>query len=148
MGSAMLRARGSEGGFDVMGAVADRILISRLLVLQSKRLLLATAETDLVVKATDATQSAVRRRQSEVRRAQGLYNEAVLRWGEPVSQQYRLVAYSSLVAKAERLRAVLRDAAPKFPHSDRSELMADVENLRTIIENWNEVLRNAMAEVA
>jgi hypothetical protein len=131
-----------------MGAVADRILTSRLLVLQSKRLLLATAETILVVKATGEAQSAVQRRLGEVRRAQGLYNDAVLRWGEPVSPQYRIVAYSSLVAKAERLREVLRSAAPHFAHSDRSELLADADNLGMIIQSWSEVLRNAMAEVA
>ena len=128
--------------------MADRILTSRLLVLQSRRLLLASAETDLVVNVTDEARSAVQRHKGEVQRAQRLYNEAVLRWGEPVSPQYRLVAYTSLVAKAERLTVVLRGAASNFPHADRTELLADVESLRTIIASWNEVLRDAMAEVA
>ena len=148
MGSPVLRGRGLPRGVDPMAALADRILTSRLLVLQSKRLVLSTAEVNLRIRPTEDARIAVQRHATGVRRAQQLYNEAVLTWGEPVSPQYRLVAYSSLVAKAERLRAALSGAVPHFGHADRSELMADVENLSSIIESWNEVLRNAMAEVA
>ena len=128
--------------------VPANIVSSKLVILESKRSLLAKAQNHLHVAGTQQARTDVRRCESDVRRAQGRYNEAVVRWGEPSTAQYRLVAYGSLVDKAEHLRGTLLGAAPNFPNRDRRELLADVESLEAIIASWSEVLRNAMGAVA
>src|SRR5256885_16339325 len=124
-----------------MPQTGDLILTSKYLVLQSKRMLLSRAQ----VHPGDHAQVEVERLEKEVSGAHERYSAAVLRWGVPATAEYRLIAYASLIARGERLKAALAGSRDGLAPDDRREVMEDISTLERIIEGWRDVTRQSMA---
>jgi hypothetical protein len=123
--------------------IGENVVRSRLLVLQSKRLLLTNANTRLLVSAKDQAEIDVEKLSSAVREAHRRYNETVLKWGSPDTPQYRLIAYGSMIAKAENLQSRLRHARG-LGFEDRG-LQDELVALETMIDGWRSTVREAMS---
>ncbi len=119
--------------------VGNNIVASRLLVLQTKRILLTRA------RANSTNDVDIERYASAVRTAHERYNEAVLQWASASSDQYVLVAYTSLIAKAELLHAKLQNASDEMPSPDSGQLAIEARALETIIGGWRAVARRSMS---
>ena len=130
---------------DGSGKLAEMIVTSKLLVLQSKRILLTGAQGKLDRYGREQTRVDVARLESEVRYAHERYNDAVLHWASPQTPQYQLVAYTSLISKGERLLASLRRALNELPLHDRDETMSEIKNLEKIVDGWRSLARASMA---
>jgi len=124
----------------------DQLVSSRLLILQSKRMLLTGAKRKMNASGSEQARADVGRYEAAVAQAHARYNETVLRWGSADTAQYRLIAYGSLIVKAERLRASLLVAGGPMSPADRRELISDVAVLNSIIANWRGLSRQSMLE--
>src|SRR5579872_1955433 len=113
-----MRPASAKGAFR---GVSDRIVSSKLLVLQSKRLLLTNASVKCQFSGGEKAEAEVARLEGAVQSALERYNDAVLTWASAMTPQYRLVAYNSLIGKAERLRRSLENPPGELPAADRRE---------------------------
>jgi hypothetical protein len=123
----------------------NKIITSRLLILESKRLLLNS-----VLRRFDNTGDAplgarVETLRGEAAHAQHVYRTVMLAWGSPEDPDYWLIAYTRLIEMGHALTGKLRDATAQLPVSERYEASADVEMLEEIVANWRESLKTAMA---
>jgi len=125
--------------------VSDMIVSSKLLVLQSKRLLLTNASVKRRMSGGEKSEAEARL-EGAVQSALERYNSAVLTWSSAMTPQYRLVAYNSLIGKAERLRASLANPPGELSADDRREVLADLRALQHIIDGWRDIARSSMAE--
>jgi hypothetical protein len=125
---------------------AKEIITSRLLVLQSKRLMLRNIERRLKQKNDDTILARKEKLRADVVHAHDLYRTTMLTLGSPEHAGYWVVAYSSLIGKANGLTAALRTASEELPVAERYEASSDVEMLEHIVGGWTQALRNAMAE--
>jgi len=125
--------------------VSDMIVSSKLLVLQSKRLLLTNASVKRRMSGGEKSEAEARL-EGAVQSALERYNSAVLTWSSAMTPQYRLVAYNSLIGKAERLRAALANPPGELSADDRREVLADLRALQHIIDGWRDIARSSMAE--
>jgi hypothetical protein len=119
--------------------VGNNIVASRLLVLQTKRILLTRA------RANTTDDIDIERYAGAVRTAHERYNQAVLEWGSASSDQYVLVAFTSLIAKAELLHAKLQSASDELPAPDSGQLAIEARALETIIGRWRGIARRSMS---
>ena len=124
---------------------ADAIIMSRLLVLQSKRLLLNNALRRLARSSDDHNRNLAERLQREIDAAQSSYRASILAFESPERIEYWLVAYARLIDVGGALMARLRQAVPDLPAGERSAASADVEMLEAIIGTWTESMRSSMA---
>lgn len=122
--------------------LGDTIVSARLLILQSKRVMLVRAISRLAGRAPDPRMV---RLQGEVNSAHDRYRDSVLKWGAADSSQYWLVAYSTLVDKAEGLSAAMWRATDALPPPDRTLVADDARKLDGIINSWRELARSTMA---
>jgi hypothetical protein len=122
------------------------IVSSKLLVLQSKRLLLTNAAVTRRLAGRETSEAEMARLEGAVQHALERYNSAVLTWASALTPQYRLVAYNSLIAKAERLRSSLENPPGELPAADRREVLADLSALQRIIDGWRNIARASMGE--
>ncbi len=136
-----MRSASAEG---TLRGVSDRIVTSKLLVLQSKRLLLTNASVKRQFSGGERSEAEVARLEGAVRDALERYNTAVLTWASAMTPQYRLVAYNSLIGKAERLRSALANPPGELPAADRREVLADLGVLQRIIDGWRDIARASM----
>jgi hypothetical protein len=127
------------------GRAADLIVTSKLLVLQSKRMLLTSAHGRHDRYGHEKTRIDVERLEHEVKHAHDRYTDAVLRWASPRTPQYQLVAYTSLIAKGERLLASLRRASEQLSPDDRGATMKEMRELEAIIAGWRSIARESMS---
>ncbi len=127
----------------ILERVAEKIVTSRLLVLQSKRILLCNARTRQRIDATEQAAVDIERLEAAVHEAWERYHEAVLHFASPQTPQYRLVAFSSLIARAELLQSKL-ESASELGGVDRHELHAEMRNLEQILSGWRANLRASM----
>ena len=125
--------------------VSEMIVSSKLLVLQSKRLLLTNASVKRRMSGGEKSEAEARL-EGAVQSALERYNSAVLTWSSAMTPQYRLVAYNSLIGKAERLRASLANPPGELSADDRREVLADLRALQHIIDGWRDIARSSMAE--
>jgi hypothetical protein len=123
--------------------LGDTIVSARLLILQSKRVMLIRAISRLAGRRPDARMV---RLQGEVNGAHARYRDSVLKWGAVDSSQYWLVAYSTLVDKAEGLSSAMWRAADELPAPDRNQVADDARKLDGIIKSWRELARTTMAQ--
>jgi hypothetical protein len=120
--------------------VADSIVSSRLLIVQSKRLILASVERRFRLHGEDSLRARTDLLRDETTRAHHTYRSAVLTWGRSTSHEFQVIAYSSLVNMAESLVLDLRDTIGGLPAGDQFEVATDVEMLEGFIDEWR---RNA-----
>ncbi|HKV88880.1 MAG TPA: hypothetical protein VJT78_12860 [Candidatus Dormibacteraeota bacterium] len=126
-------------------STAENIIMSKLLVLQTKRLLLNGALDRADEHAPESMLENVERLRREADQAQHAYRTAVLSYGSPVSSDYWLVAYGRLIESGTALMKRLRDATYELPPAERYEVSADIEALEGIVDRWTEARRHAMA---
>jgi len=125
--------------------VSEMIVSSKLLVLQSKRLLLTNASVRRRMSGGEKSEAEARL-EDAVQKALERYNAAVLTWSSAMTPQYRMVAYNSLIGKAERLRTSLENPPGELPAADRREVRADRLALQVIIDGWRNIARASMTE--
>jgi hypothetical protein len=135
------------GSASVLAALAERIISSRLLVLQSKRIQLDVAQARRRRGGSEMG-AYVGRLERDVSVATERYKSAVINWGDGGTPQFLIVAYGSLIQKAERLRTALENGSPSLSATDRLEVEAEVRALEGIINGWRSVTRQSMLEVA
>jgi len=123
----------------------SKIITSRMLILQSKRLLLVSLRRRLAATGVGALKKRVDGLQAEAALAQHQYRDAVLNWASPEDADYWVVAYTRLIEMGNVLSGKLRDAAVVLPVQERGEITADIEMLEEIVERWTESKRESMA---
>jgi len=126
--------------------VAQSVVTSRLLILQSKRLMLDRCQRRL---DRDEADEEARRRvdvlRSQTDAAQHAYRSVILAWGSPENAEYWIVAYGRLIDMGTTLTQKLRDAVVELPLAERYQVSADVESLESIVGEWTEKMRRSMA---
>ena len=126
--------------------LAQSVLTSRLLILQSKRLMLGRYQRKL---DCDGSDEEARRRvevlRSQTDAAQHAYRSVILAWGSPENAEYWIVAYGRLIDMGTTLTQKLRDAVAELPLAERYQVSADVESLESIVGEWTEKMRRSMA---
>ena len=118
--------------------------MSRLLILQSKRLLLHSLERRAGEVGMESLQGRVERMRLDASQAQHDYRAAVLRLGSPQHKDYWVIAYSRLIEMGQVLTGKLRAAALDLSPAERYEISADVEMLETVVDGWTESMRRSM----
>ena len=123
----------------------SKIITSRMLILQSKRLLLVSLRRRLAATGVGALKKRVDGLQAEAALAQHQYRDAILNWASPEDADYWVVAYSRLIEMGNVLTGKLRDASVVLPLEERGEVSADIEMLEEIVQSWTESRRESMA---
>jgi hypothetical protein len=124
---------------------AEQIIMSRLLILQSKRLLLNSTERLAEETGMQSLQARVDRLRREANQAQHDYRAAMLRLGSPQQRDYWLIAYGRLIEMGQVLTGKLRTAALDLSPAERYEVSADVEMLEAVVDGWIASLKRSMA---
>jgi hypothetical protein len=125
--------------------VANQIIMSRLLVMQSKRLMLTSAQRRLEKTESVSVEERVARLSRETEAANHAYRAAVLSLGSPDDRDYWVVAYGRLIDVGRTLAQRLRRATPDLPPAERYEVAADAEMLEEIVAGWSESMKGSMA---
>ena len=119
--------------------------MSRLLILQSKRMLLHSLQRRYDETGNPRMLPRIDRLRMEADRAQHHYRSSMLRLGSPDHADYWVIAYSRLIEMGEVLSGKLRTAAVDLAPDDRYEVSADVEMLEAVVDRWRESMRLSMA---
>jgi len=119
--------------------------MSRLLVLQTKRLMLNSIQRRLARSESESVRERAEGLARETQQAQFRYRKAILDYGSPASSDYWLVAYGRLIEAGGALRSKLRSALGDLPADDRYEVSTDIEALDAILDGWNVSMRTAMS---
>lgn len=127
-----------------LGSTGDLIVMSRLLVLQSRRILLTSCMNKMRATGNEVLRTRVAELQKNVERAHSDYSKAVLAWASPDTAQYWLVAHQTMIDGAEELVTYLRDSADELPQPDRGEIGGDIARLEEIIERWRDAMVTTM----
>jgi len=141
-----LKENDSREAGQMRAGVAQSVLTSRLLILQSKRLMLDRYQRRLDRDEADdeaRLRVGVLRRQTDA--AQHAYRSVILAWGSPENAEYWIVAYGRLIDMGTTLTQKLRDAVVELPLAERYQVSADVESLESIVGEWMEKMRRSMA---
>lgn len=128
-----------------MHSTGDLIVMSRLLVMQSKRILLASCANRLRSTGNEHLRARLAELESEAEKAHRNYRKAVLAWASSETAQYWLVAQQSMIEGAEDLVAQLRESAGELPQPDRGEVGGDIVRIEKIIGRWREGLLESIA---
>ena len=134
-----VRRQGEAAVTPVMGRLhptGDLIVMSRLLVLQSKRLLIASCTNKLRATGDDRFRRRLASLQTDSETALSEYRRAVLDWAAPETAQYWLVAHQTMIEGAEELVTHMRASADELPQPDRGDIGDDIVRLEAIIERW------------
>lgn len=126
-------------------SVAEAIVTSRLLVLQSKRLLLTSTETCLVKQGNEQLRARAGRLRTQTDEAQHAYREALLKWGSPGTPDYWPVAYTKLIEVGTALIAKLRSVPRRLSPTEGFEVATEVEMLEDVVNKWREEVRASMS---
>jgi hypothetical protein len=126
--------------------LADEVISSRLLILQSKRLMLRSLERRLGDGDSAGMRGRVERMRADVGVANQTYIDAMLKLGSASNADYWLVAYGRLIEMGNSLGAALRLAAIDLPLAERYQASSDVEMMEHLVGGWTESLRKVMAE--
>ena len=125
-------------------SLADSIITSRLLVLQSKRLMLHSVERRAKKRKVESLIRRVEELRAEADSAQDGYRQAMFQYGSPNDHDYWVIAYSRLITMGRVLTFKLREASTSMPARDRAQVSPDLEMLEGMVEEWGESMRTAM----
>ena len=117
----------------------DLIVMSRLLVLQTRRLLLASSQ-----KKVRATNPDLVRLKEAAAKAHLEYRKAVLAWASPDTSQFWMVSYATMIDGLDELAGRLRTSSQELPMQDRHELEADLVRLDEITGRWRASMLSPM----
>lgn len=127
--------------------VADQIIMSRLLVMQAKRLVLTSAQLRAkMYEGESQLEGNVVRLSRETEAANHAYRTAVLNLGSPDDRDYWVVAYGRLIDVGRTLAHRLRKATADLPPAERYEVSADAEMLEEVVAGWTGSMHRLMRE--
>ena len=138
-------------GGGMIPSVAQNIVTSRLLVLQSKRLMLKSLERRAsgdVVRPLDGVEERLRKVRGDIERADATYQRVILSLGEPSDGEFWLIAYRALIEKASALVERMRGATVALPAAERFAAAADVEMLEELVGSWQDAIRSGIVKGA
>src|SRR5690348_4072759 len=128
-----------------LSLTGDLIVMSRLLVLQTRRRLLASSQKDRgVANAGHDILAEVTRLSAAANKAHAEYKKAVLDWAAPETSQFSMVSYAAMIDGLEELAGKLRTSSQELPTQDRADLDADVDRLDEIIGRWRASMMSSM----
>jgi len=128
-----------------LSLTGDLIVMSRLLVLQTRRRLLASSQKDRgIANAGHDLLSEVTRLSEAATKAHEEYRKAVLDWASPETSQFSMVSYATMIDGLEELAGRLRTSSIELPTEDRLELDADLVRLDEIIGRWRASMLSSM----
>jgi len=129
--------------------LGQSIIMSRLLILQSKRLVMSSYQRRLEERGgQEATRERLEQLRKEIQSAQHHYRSAVLTWDSPENHDYWLTAYSRLIDIGRHVIAEMREAAVVLATAERHEVVADVEGLERMVGGWLRAMRQTMVASA
>lgn len=114
----------------------DLIVMSRLLILQSRRIMLGSTQRRARDVGSTAFHARVDRLQREADQAHDDYRKSVLAWANPSTSQFWVVAHASLIESAETMADGLRARAVELPISDRLAVETDAREVDGIVRRW------------
>ena len=117
----------------------DLIVMSRLLVLQTRRLLLASGQKKALATSADRA-----RLKEAAAKAHAEYRKAVLAWASPDTSQFWMVSYATMIDGLEELAGRLRTSSKELPAQDRRELEADLVRLDEMTGRWRASMMSPM----
>ncbi|HET7465868.1 MAG TPA: hypothetical protein VFL29_04325 [Candidatus Dormibacteraeota bacterium] len=123
----------------------EQIVMSRLLVLQSRRMMLASCLRRSQVANRPALTERVESLQGAADKAHADYKAAVLAWAHPETPQFWMVAYATMIENAESVVDELRTRSSELPISDRMLVERDATELKGIIKRWRSNLMRPQA---
>jgi len=127
-----------------LNQTGDLIVMSRLLVLQTRRLLLASSQKKLNATDADHLRLEVARLKEAAEKAYDAYRKAVLDWASPETAQFSMVSYATMIDGLEELAGRLRMSLDELPMQDRIDLDADLVRLDEIIGRWRATMLSSM----
>lgn len=127
-----------------LNQTGDLIVMSRLLVLQTRRLLLASSQKKLSATDADHLRLEVARLKEAAAKALEEYRRAVLDWASPETAQFSMVSYATMIDGLEELAARLRTSLIELPMQDRIDIDADLVRLDEIIGRWRASMLSSM----
>ena len=127
-----------------LNQTGDLIVMSRLLVLQTRRLLLASSQKKLTATDADDLRLEVARLKEAAEKAYDAYRKAVLDWASPETAQFSMVSYATMIDGLEELAGRLRMSLDELPMQDRIDLDADLVRLDEIIGRWRATMLSSM----
>ena len=134
-----------RGGLQATG---DLIVMSRLLVLQSRRMLLASCARKMLTTGNEDLRAQIATLEEGARQARIAYRKAVLDWSSRDTPQFWLVSYEGMVLDAEELVARLRASAQELPEPDRGDVEADAVRLDQVIRRWRATMLSTITPEA
>ena len=130
-----------------LNQTGDLIVMSRLLVLQTRRLLLASSQKKLNATDADHLRLEVARLKEAAEKAYDAYRKAVLDWASPETAQFSMVSYATMIDGLEELAGRLRMSLDELPMQDRIDLDADLVRLDEIIGRWRATMLSSMGGI-
>ena len=117
-------------------STGELIVMSRLLILQSKRMLLSSAEKALVERESPGVRQRVERLRGETARAHETYRKVVLDWAPANSAELCSVAVGGSADAVQSLANRLREMSGGLPRGEQLEFAADIACLEQIAMRW------------
>lgn len=125
--------------------VAEHVINSRLLILQSKRLLLSSAERQARLYGSERLRERVERLRSESEVARDAYGSILLSVGSPQHPDYWSVAYRRLIDLGSELSDKLTKASETAAPMERAAIATDVELLNELVHRWTSSMRDRVS---
>lgn len=129
-------------------SAGELIVMSRLLILQSKRMLLSAAERTLVESDQPDTRARVDRLRGETSAAHEQYRRVVLDWAPTDSPQFSSVAVAGSAEAVQSLADKLRDISRELPLEDQLEFADDIACLEEIVARWRKQILTSVGTAA
>lgn len=126
-------------------SVARNLIMSHLLMVQSKRLVLASVQRRVLERDSEATRRRAEKLQAELERAHDNYRSAMLAFGVSGDPAYWLVAYGKLIDTAGTLIERMLDQSPSLSHDRRYQVAGEIEMLEALVSQWRESMRATIA---
>lgn len=124
--------------------VADSLITSKMLVLQSKRLMLSSVQRRLDRLGSDTLRQRAHDLQHQATSAEHAYRNCVLSFGSPKSSGYWLIAYGRMIQMGNAVVFRLRAVAELLPPNERYQASVDVEAIELMVTRWTDSMRESM----
>ncbi len=125
--------------------VAEHVITSRLLILQSKRLLLSSAERQATLYGSERLRDRVERLRGESELARHAYASILLKVGSPEHPDYWSVAYRRLIDLGNELSHKLTEASETAAPREREAIATDVELVDELVQGWTASMRKRVS---
>ena len=125
--------------------VARNLIMSRLLMVQSKRLVLASLERRAAGRDAEATRGRAEKLRAELEHANDNYRDTMLAFGTSGDPDYWLVVYGKLIETAGGLVERMHEQVPGLRSDRRYEVAGEIEMLEAFVGQWRESMRATIA---